>query len=71
MQLTGNTCKQLSCEPLNMSARKGDKLIRFEKVEHALTVQVRDDADVVPKVEAVPQMDAFVSIAFVICSQCR
>jgi hypothetical protein len=50
----GDTGKELLRKLLNVGAREWHKAIRFKKIEHALAVQIGDNADVVPEVEAVP-----------------
>jgi hypothetical protein len=52
-------------------AREGREAVSLEKVEHALAVEIGDDADVVPEVEAVAQMDAFVAVAPIVGGQRR
>lgn len=52
--LTCNAGEQLLCKMLDLAAGKGHKIIALQEVEDALAEQVGDDADVVPKVEALP-----------------
>jgi hypothetical protein len=52
--LTSYTSEQLFGELLNMGARERNECVRLEEIEHALTIKVGDDADVVPEIEAVP-----------------
>ena len=52
--LTCNAGKQLLCKMLDLAAGKGHKIIALQEVEDALAEQVGDDADMVPKVEALP-----------------
>lgn len=54
-----------------MAVREGHKLIFLEEIKDALAQEIRDDADVIPKVEAVPQVDALVSVLPVIRGQGR
>lgn len=49
-----------------LAARKGDECIAFEEIKDALSKKVGDDADMVSKIEAIPEMNAFVSIQAVI-----
>ena len=65
-KLTGNTGQKLPGETLYLTAWERDKGIRLEKVEDALSEQIRHDADVVSKVEAISQVDAFVTILSVV-----
>ena len=45
-----------------MTVGKGCEIVTLEEVEHALTQQIGDDADVIPKVETIPEMDALVAV---------
>ena len=49
-----------------MCIRKRNELIAFEKIKHALTQKICDDANVIAKVEAISKVDAAVAIVFVI-----
>ena len=40
--------------------------IAFEKVKHALPKEIRNEADMTPEIEAIQEMDASVSILFVV-----
>ncbi len=51
---TSHARKQLPCKTLYLTAWKGHKCVRLQEVEHALSQKVRDDTDMVPKVEAIP-----------------
>jgi len=51
---------------LNVAAGKGHKRVAFQKVKHALTQEICNDADVVAEVESIPQMNAFVAVALVV-----
>jgi hypothetical protein len=62
----GDTGEQLLCELLDVRAWEWDEAIRLEEVEDALSIEVRDNADVVSEVEAVSQMDTPVDIEFVV-----
>ena len=64
--LTGNTGEQLSCKVLNLTAWERHETIALEKVEHTLTKQVCDNANMIAEVKGVSQMYAFVSIRLVI-----
>lgn len=63
---TSNTGKQLASKLLNMTAGKWHKPIALEEIKHTLTEKVSDDTNVVSEVKAIPEMDAFVTIALVI-----
>ena len=45
-----------------MAARKRNELIAFQKVKDALSEEVCDDANMVPKVEAIAKMDTLVAV---------
>lgn len=64
--LTCNTGQKLSCKALYLTARKRHEYIRFQKVKHTLTKQVRDYANMIAEVEAVSEMDALVPIFSVV-----
>lgn len=49
-----------------MTAGKWHKPIALEEIKHTLTQKVSDDTNVVSEVKAIPEMDAFVTIALVI-----
>lgn len=51
---------------LDVTARERHKLVGLEKVKHTLAKQIRDNADVVPEVESVPEMYALVAIVLVV-----
>lgn len=63
---TGYAGKQLAGEALNLAVGKGDEIIALKKVEHALTQQVHNDADVAAVVEAVSEVNAPVAILRVV-----
>lgn len=48
-----HTSEELFRELLDVGAWEWHKTIRFEEVEHALSVEIGDNADVVPEVEAI------------------
>jgi len=66
---TSNAGEKLMRKSLDMSTGERHKLVRLEKVKHALAVQVGDNADVVPKVEAIAQVDALVPVVRVVRGQ--
>ena len=61
-KLTCDAGEQLSGEALDMTVGKGREIVTLEEVEDALTQQIGDDADVIPKVETIPEMDALVAV---------
>ena len=71
MQLTSNTGEELSGEALNLTAWKWHKPISFEKVKNTLAEQICYYAYMIAEIERIPKMYAFVSIRFVVESQCR
>jgi hypothetical protein len=68
-KLTGNTREELPGERLNVRARERSKVVGLQEVKHALPVEVRDDAYVVAKVEALPQMNAFIPVVPVVLGE--
>ena len=62
----GNTGKELLGKLLNVRAWEWHKLIRLEEIENALSVEISNDADVIPEIEAVPKMDAAVHVVLVV-----
>lgn len=69
--LTSHTCQKLSGKVLDLAAWEWHKSIRFQEIENALAQQIRYDAYVIPKVEAISQVDAFVSIFLVVVRKSR
>ena len=65
-KLTCNACEQLLCEMLDLAARKWNKRVALEEIKNALTEEVCDDANVVPKVKAVTQMNTLVAVLTVV-----
>ena len=51
--LTGNTSKKLASKALYLAARERYKLIAFEKVKDTLSKEIRDNAYMIPEVEAI------------------
>jgi len=49
-----------------MTAGKWNKLIALQKVKDTLAEQICDDANVISEVESVAQVDALVSVVFVV-----
>jgi hypothetical protein len=64
--LTGNAGEQLSSKVLNLGTWERHKAVAFEEIKDTLSEQVCDNADVVPEVEGVSQMDALVPVVLVI-----
>ena len=56
---------------LDLAAREGNKAVALEEIKHTLAQQIRDDAYMVPEIKAVPQVDAFVAVGFVVRGQSR
>jgi hypothetical protein len=69
--LTSYARKELSGEALNLRAGKWHKSISLEEVKDTLSQKIRDNADVIPEVEGITQMDAFVSVGLVVQRQGR
>ena len=70
-RLTCYTREQLTGKCLDVSAWEWSEVVDLQEVEHALTVEICDNADVVPEVEALPQMNAFVPVVLVVLRECR
>ena len=62
----GNAGEELLGKLLDVRAWEGYKLIRLEEIENALPVEIGDDTDVVPKVEAVSKVNAAVHVVLVV-----
>lgn len=69
--LTSNTSEQLAGEALNLTAWKRCERIAFQKIKDALPEEIRHDADVVPEIEAITQMYAFVPVFLIVLGQGR
>ena len=67
--LTGYTREELSGKGLNVCTGKRREVVGLQEVKHALPIEISDDADVVAKVEALSQMDAFVPVVLVVLSE--
>lgn len=63
--------KQLASEALNLTAWEWHKTVGLEKVENALPQQIGDDADMIPEIKAVSQVDTPVPIRPIVGSQSR
>jgi hypothetical protein len=69
MERSERTCytsEQLLGEFLNVGAGERDKGVRLEEVEDALAIEIGDDANMIPEVEAVPEMYATVLVVSVV-----
>lgn len=51
-RLTSDTTEELTSKCLDVRAGEGRKAVVFQKVKHALTVEIGNDANVVSVVEA-------------------
>ena len=51
---------------LNLTAWKRHKLVAFQKVEHALSQQIRNNTYMVAEIEAVAEMYALVAVKLVV-----
>jgi len=61
-----NACEQLLRKLLNVRAWEGYEAVGLEEVEDTLSVEVGDDAYVVPVIEAILQMYASVDVVLVV-----
>lgn len=66
IKLTGYARQELPGKALYLATREWNKLIAFEEVEDTLAKEIGNDADVVPKVEAIPKMYTFVAVVSVV-----
>lgn len=53
-----------------MRAWERRKIVDLEEIEDTLAIQVGDDADVIPIIETLSQVDAFVAVVPVVLSKC-
>lgn len=65
-----NTGEELLGKLLDVGAGERNKAVGLEEVKDTLSVEIGDNADVVPEVEAIPQMDTSVDVVLVIGCQC-
>ena len=68
--LTGDTGQQLFCKALDVTVWKRYKSIPLEEVEQAATQQLRYNANVSLKVEAISEMNAFVFVVWIVLPKC-
>jgi hypothetical protein len=66
LTLTCYTRKELASKILNLTAWKWHKRVAFEKVKDTLTKKVCDNANMVAKVKTVTQVNALISVRFII-----
>ena len=67
----GNTREELLRKFLDVGAGERDKAIGLEEIKDTLSVEVSDNANVVPEVEAITEMDTPVDVVLVVGGQCR
>ena len=65
----GNTREELLRKFLDVGAGERDKAIGLEEIKDTLSVEVSDDANVVPEVEAITEMDTSVDVVLVVGCQ--
>lgn len=68
-KLTCNAGKELFGEMLNLTAGKRHKLVSFQEIKDALSEEVCDNTYMVPEVEAITKVYAFVAIILVVVRQ--
>ena len=68
-QLTSNTGQQLPRKTLDLTTGKWNEAVGFEEVKDALAEEIGDYADVVPKVEAIAKVNAFVAVFRIVHGQ--
>ena len=64
--LTRNARKELTGKVLYLAVGEGHEIVALQEVKHALAEEVHDDTYMASEVEAVPEMDATVSVLLVI-----
>ena len=65
----GNTREELLRKFLDVGAGERDKAIGLEEIKDTLSVEVSDNANVVPEVEAITEMDTSVDVVLVVGCQ--
>jgi hypothetical protein len=65
----GNTREELLRKFLDVGAGERDKAIGLEEIKDTLPVEVSDNANVVPEVEAITEMDTPVDVVLVVGCQ--
>jgi hypothetical protein len=65
----GNTREELLRKFLDVGAGERDKAIGLEEIKDTLSVEVSDNANVVPEVEAITEMDTPVDVVLVVGCQ--
>jgi hypothetical protein len=65
----GNTREELLRKFLDVGAGERDKAIGLEEIKDTLPVEVSDNANVVPEVEAITEMDTSVDVVLVVGCQ--
>lgn len=56
---------------LDLTAGEWHESIALEEIKDALSQQIGHDANVVPEVKAIPEVNAFVAVGFVVGSESR
>lgn len=64
--LTSNTGEELSSKALDLAVGKRDEAVALKKVKDTLTEKIHDDANMAAVVEAVPKVDASVSVLIIV-----
>ena len=64
--LTSNAGKKLTSKTLYLAAWERHKTVALEKIKNTLAEQIRDDANVVPEIESIPEVYAFVAILSIV-----
>lgn len=65
----GNTREELLRKFLDVGAGERDKAIGLEEIKDTLSVEVSDNANMVPEVEAITEMDTPVDVVLVVGCQ--
>lgn len=67
--LTSHACQQLTGKCQDLAVGEGHKVVVLQKVKHTLPKQIHDNADVATEIEAVPEMNAAISVLLIVCLQ--
>jgi hypothetical protein len=65
-KLTSNAGKQLASKLLDLTAREWYETIALEEIEHTLSQQVCNNANVVSEIETIPKVNTLVAVALIV-----
>ena len=64
-----DACEKLLCKLLDVGTWERHEAVRFEEIEYALPVEVCNNADMIPEVEAISQVDTTITIGAVVAGE--